>query len=164
MGARKLKVVRPISAYLISTIFASLLYVVWFLFVFMRQIDHTGASLTFSIGFAFFYCLTGGFGLGLALMSLPWIAVVSGYPSLRGSGPLYFAGVGALLLFVIGCVTSSLSWKPLFIEDQTFFEGVIIAAERQGIILLLAGAFFGFIYWFLRYSDALIAKATRPSA
>jgi hypothetical protein len=159
-----LKVVRPTSAYLISTILASLFYVVWFVFFFMRQIVSTEVSLIFKVGFAFFFCLTSGFGLALALMSLPWVAVVWGYRRLRSWGPLYFAGIGALLIFVIGCATSSLSWKPLFIEDQTFFEGVIIAAERQGIILLLAGAFFGFIYWFLRYSDGLIENATRPSA
>lgn len=154
-----MKVVPPIGAYLISTILASLLYVVWFVFFFTRQIEEsTEMSLIFKVGFGFFFCLTNGFVLALALMSLPWIAVVSGYRRLRGWGPLYFAAVGALLVFVIGCATSSLSWKPLFIEDQTFFEGVIIAAKRQGIILLLAGAFFGCTYWFLRYGDGLTEK------
>ena len=121
-------------------------------------------GLIFSVGLAFFFCLTDGFGLALALLSLPWIAVVLGYRNLRSSGPLYFAGIGALLTFVIGCTTSSLSWKPLFIEDQTFFEGAIITAERQGIILLLAGAMFGLIYWFVRYSNALREKRIGPSA
>ena len=159
-----MKAVRPIGAYLISAILASLLYVVWFVFFLTRQVEEsTEMSLTFKVGFAFFFCLTSGFGLALALMSLPWIAVVSGYSRLRGWGPLYFGGIGALLIFVIGCATSSLSWKPLFIEDQTFFEGAIIAAKRQGTILLLAGAFFGFTYWFLGYSEGRIEKATRPS-
>ena len=89
--------------------------------------------------------------------------MVLGYRSLRISGPLYFAGIGALLTFVIGCATTSLSPKPLFIEDQAFFEGAIIAAEREGIILLLGGATFGFIYWFLRYSDALKAFGKRKA-
>jgi hypothetical protein len=160
-GTRNLKVVGPISAYLISTIVASLLYVVWFLFFLMRQPERPG--LIFSVGFALFFGLTGGFGFALVLMSLFWVAVVSGYARLRSWGPLYFVGIGALLMFGIGCATSSLSWKPFFIEDQTFFEGVIIAAQRQGIILLLGGATFGFLYWFLRYSDALKKKETGPS-
>jgi hypothetical protein len=117
----------------------------------------------FSVGFALFFGLTGGFGLALVVMSLLWVAMVSGYARLRSRGPLYFVGIGAFLMFGIGCATSSLSWKPLFIEDQTFFEGVIIAAQRQGIILLLGGATFGFLYWFLRYSDALKKKETGPS-
>jgi hypothetical protein len=37
----------------------------------------------------------------------------------------------------------------LVIEDQTFVEGAMIAAEREGLCMLLAGVFFGLTYWFL---------------
>jgi hypothetical protein len=49
----------------------------------------------------------------------------------------------------IGCAASSVSPKPLFIEDQTFIEGVLIALERQGACLALAGTILGLGYWFL---------------
>ena len=55
---------------------------------------------------------------------------------------------GATLMILVGCMASSLSPKPLFMEDQTFFEGVIIALERQGLCLAVAGAVLGLGYWF----------------
>lgn len=51
-------------------------------------------------------------------------------------------------MVLIGCAASSLSPKPLFIEDQTFLEGVLIALERQGFCLALAGTIIGIGYWF----------------
>jgi len=62
-------------------------------------------------------------------------------------GRMYFPLVGAATTLVIGCGTSSLSPKPLFIEDQTFFEGFKIAVQRQGICLLLTGFVFGMTFW-----------------
>ena len=98
---------------------------------------------------AVFFWVAGGFGPTLLVMILPWILAVFAYRKLRWSGQLYFPGVGALLLFVLSCASASLAPKPLFIEDQTFLEGAAIAAERQGIVFLLAGLAFGACYWFL---------------
>jgi hypothetical protein len=55
--------------------------------------------------------------------------------------------VAALLSLAIGCATSSLSPKPLFIEDQTFLEGCMIAVQRQGAGLVLTGLVFGLTFW-----------------
>jgi hypothetical protein len=60
---------------------------------------------------------------------------------------MYFSLIGAATTLVIGSGTSSLSPKPLFIEDQTFLEGFIIAVQRQGICLLLTGFVFGVTFW-----------------
>jgi hypothetical protein len=51
-------------------------------------------------------------------------------------------------MILIGCVMSSVSPKPLFIEDQTFLEGALIALQRQGVGLALAGMIIGLGYWF----------------
>jgi hypothetical protein len=122
-------------------------YIVWDTVFIRVQPDKTtwGVNLEVAIVFS----IVGGFGPALALMSLPWILAVWGYRKLRCYGQVYFAGIGAVLLLVIGCATASLFPKPFFIEDQTFIEGIKIAVERQGICFFLAGAFCGFSYWFL---------------
>ena len=79
----------------------------------------------------------------------PWVLTVWGYGKVRRWGAVYFSSVGAVLTLVLGCITSSLSPKPLFIEDQTFIEGVMMAAQRQGIPMLTAGAVFGIAYWLI---------------
>jgi hypothetical protein len=104
--------------------------------------------------------LIGGFSAALALMAFPWVFVVWIYSKIRLSGPAFFACAGVLLMILIGCVASSLSWKPLFIEDQTFWEGALIALERQGIGLALAGATLGLGYWSL--AERSIARNLRP--
>jgi hypothetical protein len=144
---REAAILKRIAGYLLSAALALLFYVVWLLVYFESQPGKT--SLGFNLAFAFFFSITEGFGAALALMSLPWILAVRGYRILRCWGQVYFAGIGAFLTLVIGCTTASLSPKPLWIEDQTFLEGVRIAAERQGICLILAGTIFGFSYWFL---------------
>lgn len=98
---------------------------------------------------ALILCVFGGFSAALVLMGLPWTLAVWVYRNVRWSGAAYFTCVGALLMFLVGCAASSLSPKPLFIEDQTFFEGALIAVERQGICLTLAGMIVGLGYWFL---------------
>jgi hypothetical protein len=35
----------------------------------------------------------------------------------------------------------------LFIEDQTFLQGFMVAIERQGICLMLTGVVFGLTFW-----------------
>ena len=98
---------------------------------------------------ALIFCLFGGFSAALVLITVPWIFIVWTYRGIRFSGATYFACAGALLMVLVGCAVSSLTPKPLFIEDQTFFEGVFIALKRQGVCLALAGATLGFGYWFL---------------
>ena len=77
-------------------------------------------------------------------------------------GLTYFSLIGAATILVIGSMISSLSPKPLFIEDQTFLEGFMIAIERQGICLLLTGFVFGLTFWLvserLRYSHSIEAS------
>ncbi|MGO8815271.1 MAG: hypothetical protein ACLQVG_11520 [Terriglobia bacterium] len=136
-----------ISGYVLSAVLASLFYIIWFLIFLALQPGQT--SLGFDLGFACMFTIIGGFGPALAVMSLPWIVAVGEYRKLRRGGQVYFAAIGAFLTFVISCATASLSPKPFFIEDQTFFEGVKIAAERQGICSILAGTIFGLSYWFL---------------
>ncbi len=85
--------------------------------------------------------LFGGF-VFLALI-VPWTVAVSLFPNGNCSGKLYFTFVGAILVFVLGCALSSLVPKPLFIEDQTFVEGFIIALKRKGSALRWPGACLG---------------------
>src|ERR1700727_3528425 len=68
----------------------------------------------------------------------------------------------AALIFLVGCAMSSLAPKPLFIEDQTFFEGFRIAVERQGLVFLLAGAGFGCLYWLV--SERALRVSTMQAA
>jgi hypothetical protein len=124
---------------------ASLFYILWFVI----QIPHQGVGLGFRIGLALFFWLVQGFCLALVLLSAPWIMAVKLYPRWRWPGWVYFASIGAIFTFAISCATASLSPKPLFIEDQTFFEGARIAAERQGLCFGLAGMVHGITYWFI---------------
>lgn len=103
----------------------------------------------FFLGFAAVFWIFGGTSAALALILLPWSLVVIGYKRLRLTGPTYFVLIGAILMLSVGCATASLAPKPFFIEDQTFLEGFVIAAERQGVCLLLMGAVLGFTYWFV---------------
>jgi hypothetical protein len=105
-------------------------------------------GLGFSVLLASWLWLTGGFALTLFLMIVPWSLPVSVYGKLRWCGRIYFPAVGAFFLFALGCTTASTAWKPFFIEDQTFLEGVVTAAERKGIVFLLARIAFGASYWF----------------
>src|SRR5690348_12849569 len=106
-------------------------------------------SLSSRLVAALILCLFGGFSAALVLMSFPWILAVWIHRSVRRSRATYFTFVGALLMVFVGCAASSLSPKPLFVEDQTFLEGVLIAFERQGVCLALAGTIVGLGYWFL---------------
>ena len=87
--------------------------------------------------------------MAIVVMPLPWALVLWIYSRVKWSGVVYFAGIGALLMLLIGSAASSVSPKPLFIEDQTFLEGVLIAFQRQGVCLALAGTIIGLGYWFL---------------
>jgi hypothetical protein len=158
--------------YLASVAGASLFYVAWFVIWVERHTMPGGdASFMFKIGLAFFFMLFSA-GSAFVLMAFPWYLSVRWYDRLQRSGLIhsarwydqsrrfgliYFSMFGAATTLVLGCATSSLSPKPLFIEDQTFLEGFMVAIERQGICLLLTGFVFGLTFWMvserLRYSD-----------
>jgi len=110
------------------------------------------------------FALFGGFGVVFLALILPWAVAVSVFPKARWSGKLYFTFVGAILVSVRGCLISSLMPKPLFIEDQTFFEGVIVAVKRQGICFALAGSLFGASYWFVSERHARANKMLGSSS
>ncbi|HEY1204705.1 MAG: hypothetical protein ABSH46_15365 [Bryobacteraceae bacterium] len=133
--------------YLASVASASVFYLVWFVVRLELTRPHGRVSVLFDIGFAIFFWLFGGMGAALVLMALPWYLAVRGYGRLQCFGLTYFSLIGAATALVIGCGTSSLSPKPLWIEDQTFLEGFVIAAERQGVCLLLTGLVFGITFW-----------------
>jgi hypothetical protein len=139
---------RPsVIGYGVGAIVATLIYVSWFVFVLMKPDSETpegGFGARFLIA-SFFWL---GFAVVLLLMIVPWTVAVSTYRKARWSGRIYFPAVGAFLVFVFGCTLASLAPKPLFIEDQTFLQGAMIAAERQGIVILVAGLAFGASYWF----------------
>lgn len=111
-------------------------------------------TLTMSAAFLFF----GGFVFVFLPLILPWAVAVKVFPRDRRSGKVYFPLVGAVLTFLIGCAVASLMPKPFFVEDQTFFQGIVIAAEREGICFALAGLTFGASYWFLCERYILVRK------
>jgi hypothetical protein len=137
---------RQMTGYAAGATLASLIFVGWFMW---SEPSPHGAPLSFGfrIGFAAIWWLTEGFALTLILMIAPWGLAVSAYGKFRRFGAFYFAAVGALLVFTLGCATTVISWKPLFIEEQTFLEGAVMAAQRQGLGFLLAGIAFGVSYW-----------------
>jgi hypothetical protein len=146
-----------VVGYLASVAAASLFYVAWLALSFMFVGPSRGqVKVLFNIGLAIFFWSFEGMGAALALMALPWCLAVRAYARVRTSGWIYFPVIGAATTLVIGCGTSSLAPKPLFIEDQTFFEGFMVAAERQGICLLLTGLVFGFTFW-------TVSERLRPS-
>ena len=129
-----------------GAILASLIYLGWLQLSFVQGTAPT--SFRFRLFFALFFWLTDGFALTLFLMIAPWSLAVSAYRKLRGFGGIYFPVLGAFIVFTFGCVTASISPKPFFVEDQTFLQGALIAATRQGLCFLLAGIAFGASYWF----------------
>jgi len=136
--------------YAVSAILASLIYVVWLsVAIAFGEAGTTHPGLLFGFGFAFVFLFVGGFGLALLLMIVPWAIVVWVHLKTRWDGRIYYPGVGALLLFTLGCTTAAISPKPLWIEDQTFLEAAVIAAQRQGLCLLFSGIAFGACYWWL---------------
>jgi hypothetical protein len=139
-----------LAGYAVSAILASLIYVVWLsVSIAFGEAGTTHPGLLFGFRFAFVFLFVGGFGLALLLMLVPWAIVVWAHFKTRWDGRIYYPGVGALLLFTLGCTTAAISPKPLFIEDQTFLEAAVITAQRQGLCLLFSGIAFGACYWWL---------------
>ncbi len=151
--------------YLASVASASLFYVAWFVIAFEPALTpHEDVSVSYMIGLALVFWLVGGVGAALVLMALPWYLAVRVYGRMHRFGLVYFSIIGSTTAFVLGCGASSLSPKPLFIEDQSFFEGFRIAAEREGGCLLLTGLVFGITFWLvserLRHSSLIEVSRT----
>jgi hypothetical protein len=156
--AKKMYKRRQVIGYLFGAVLALLFYLGWFLIIVEPSIPSAEAtSIQFRLGTALFFSIFG-FGPALILISLLWTVVVKIFRRLHWSGPIYFVVVGAFLTLAIGSGVSSLSPKPLFVEDQTFIEGIVIAIERQGISLFFAGIILGFTYWFLGERGALLME------
>lgn len=136
--------------YAVSAVLASLIYVVWLsVSIAFGEAGTTHPGLLFGFEFAFVFLFVGGFGLALLLMIVPWAIIVWARLKTRWDGRIYYPGVGALLLFTLGCITAAISPKPLWIENQTFLEAAAITAQRQGLCLLFSGIAFGACYWWL---------------
>jgi hypothetical protein len=141
--------VNPVLGYACSAAIASAFYIIWVCMSISYDDPGQTTSLQFRFGLAVFLFVFGGFMIALGLMIAPWLLAVRVYRRVKLPGWIYYSAIGAVSTLVIGCATSSLSPKPLFVEDQTFIEGAIIAAERQGVCMLLAGLLFGLTYWIL---------------
>lgn len=130
-----------IAGYALSSVLASAFYIGWIIVE-----AGPGGIRTRAVAALIFY-LFGGFAATLLLMTLPWALIVWIAQKRASFRPIGFLCSGTLCLLVIGCIVSSLSPKPLFVEDQTFLEGLLIGLERQGVPLALSGAILGFGYW-----------------
>jgi len=104
-------------------------------------------SWQFKLGFAATFCIIDGFLGSVLLMALPWMVFAYVKRHFKLPSSVYFPALGAILTVGMASMASSLSPKPLFIEDQTFLEGALIALQRQGICYTLAGLLLGFVYW-----------------
>lgn len=152
---------RPLG-YVVSSLFAFLFYVAWIYCELSLTTPAGHEHFVETLGVLIWFALFGGFGIVFVALILPWAVAVRVFPKARWNGNLYFTLVGAILVFVLGCLISSSMPKPLFIEDQTFFEGVIVAIKRQGICFALAGSLFGVSYWFL--SERHVRATKMPSS
>ena len=140
--------VNRMVGYLASVTSASLFYVAWFVFSFEQNRTPDGhVTVLFKIGLALFFWFFEGMCAAFVLMVFPWYLAVVWHDRGQRFGLMYFSLIGAAITIAVGCGTSSLSPKPLFIEDQTFLEGFMIAVQRQGICLLLTGFVFGLTFW-----------------
>jgi hypothetical protein len=133
--------------YLASFSSASLFYLVWF--AVQNRTSDSHVTVLFQIGIAFFFWLFGGMAAAFVLMAFPWYLAVVWHGRLQRSGLMCFSLIGAATTTAIGCATSSLAPKPLFVEDQTFLEGFMIAIQRQGVCLMFTGLVFGLTFWFV---------------
>jgi hypothetical protein len=155
---------KRVFGYVVSAICASLFYVAWVFCALLRSSGHAHEQFIGTFTASILFLLLGGFGLVFLPLILPWAVAVSAFPKARCTGKLYFTLMGAMLIFVIGCLMSSLMPKPLFVEDQTFFEGVLIAVKREGICFALAGGIFGASYWLLCERYVVAARKTPAAA
>ena len=146
--------------YLVSSLLGLLFYVAW---IFCEPLlESRGDPEPFAgLSVLIWVALFGGV-VFLALI-LPWAMARNFVLKARWSGKLYFTVVGAILVFVLGCLLSPLMPNPSF-EDPTFFERVIFAVQRQGICFALAGSVFGASYWFVSERHAGANKTLGSSS
>ena len=144
---KKLGNAHRLTGYLWAFLVASLFYVGWFTVA--DTAPRSGVTILFRIGVAVFFWAFGGAAAALVSMALPWFLAVIWASRLRRFSLVYFLAFGAVLMILFGGAASSLAPKPFFAEDQTFFEGFVIALQRQGIGLLSTGLLFGLTYWYL---------------
>ena len=133
-----------IAGYAVMAIAACAFYVCW---TTIQSSLSSPGGWRISFVVALVLCLS--VAAALIPMTMLWIGVAWMYRKMQISGAVYFTCAGAILMVLLGCTAFSLSPKPLFIEDQTFFEGLLIALERQGVCLTLDGALMGFGYWLI---------------
>jgi hypothetical protein len=145
-----------VVGYLVSIVSASLFYIAWEV-INVGLIGPPGqdTGLKFKTALAFTFFVLYGPCAAFVLMVLPWYLAVLWHDRLR-FGLMYFSMIGAATTLVISSATCSLAPKLLFVEDQTFLQGFVVAVERQGVCLLLTGFLFGLTFWLvserLRYT------------
>jgi hypothetical protein len=133
--------------YIVAFLLASVLYIAWFTVA--NRVPGSDVTILFRLGVAVFFWAFGGVAAALVLIAVPWAFAVVWMKRVGRFGSVYWLLLGAALTVIFGCGASSLAPKPLFIEDQTFSEGFVIALQRQGICLVLMGLLFGLTYWYL---------------
>ena len=132
-----------IAGYGLGSILASAFYIGWII------VQSGPGSLRDRLVAASILYLFGGFAVAVALMTLPWVLTACIAHKAQTWGALRYVLSGSMWMLVMGCVVSAIAPKPLFVEDQTFWGGVTVTLERQGICFALSGAILGFGYWFL---------------
>jgi hypothetical protein len=138
--------------YCVGALAASLVHIAWFIASTLHSAGSNTVGWTFILGFALFWWFFEGFALTLLVMGVLWFLVVKSYESTfrhKWSGATHFAAVGAICALILGCAMAAIAPKPMFVEDQTFLEAFLIAAQHQGIGMTLAGCALGLSYWFL---------------
>ena len=146
--------------YIVSSLLGLLFYVAWIFCELLLLSRGDPEPIRERLSVLRWFALFGGV-VFLALI-LPWTVAVNFV--LKASGKLYFAFVGAIFVFVLGCLMSPLMPGPTF-EDPTFIESVIFAVQRQGFGFALAGSVFGASYWFISERHARANKTLgSPSA
>jgi hypothetical protein len=162
--ARLVTFARRVSQYAASAALASLVFMVWTAIAaanYGALSNRTG--LRFVVGFAIVFWLINGFAAALFLLILPWAIAVWVQVKTRWDARIFFPVAGAVLVFILACVTSALSPKPLFVDEQTFFAGVVITAQRQGFCLAVSGIVFGACYAWLDRRRSSLSTRTRTA-
>ena len=99
---------KRVAAYVLSATAASLFYLAW---TCAEIASSTPAGAQFDVRgdllVSLFFWLADGFCATLVVMTLPWILAVWAHRRFRWSGPVYYGGIGALLILIVGCVMSS---------------------------------------------------------
>jgi hypothetical protein len=137
-----------VPEFIASAVIAGAVYVVWTASVLFLGVEHrTFPDFLTTLALALFFSITSGFALAMLLMIVPWAIAVWGQLKTGWNGRIYFPVVGAALVFLLGCIATSISPVLLFVPDQTFLEGALLTAQRQGLCLVVSGIAFGACHW-----------------